>query len=163
MTQGLTDQATQPAGGIVIADPLPTTDDWRIALLSDETADDSDKTFTVPASTEYQVLWIWVEFTSTATVGDRQIVIEIQDSANDVIGQPFRAQAVQAASLTRYYQFGSSLPDLDAFRDTDWLCCPIPPGLMLQAGDQLRIYDNNAVDAAADDMILQVQIASRAV
>ena len=163
MRQGLTDQATQPAGGIVVADPLPTIDAWRVSLQADETADDSDKTFTVPASTEWQILWIWVEFTSTATVGDRQLVIEVQDSANDVIGQPMRAQAVQAASLTRYYMFGASLPDLDAFRDTDWLCSPIPPGLILQAGDQLRIYDNNAVDAAVDDMILQVQVGARSV
>lgn len=162
MRQGLRDQTTQPVGGIVLADPLPTIDEWRIALQSDETADDSDKTFTVPASTEWQVLWIWVEFTSTATVGDRQLVVQIQDSAADVIGE-IRVGTVQAASLTRNYMLGATLADLQAFRDTDWLCTPLQPGLMLQAGDILRVHDNNAVDAAADDMIVQMQIAARTV
>ena len=163
MKQGLTDQATQPVGGVVLADPLPVIDEWRVSLVSDETADDSDKViYTCPASTEAQVLWLWVELTTDATVGDRQIVVEIQDSANDVIGQ-FRAGAVQAASLTRYYMFGASMADLMAFRDTDWLMTPLPPGLILRAGDQVRVYDNNAVAAAADDMICQMQIATRSV
>ena len=95
-------------------------------------------------------------------MGDRQIVIEIQDSGTDVIGQ-VRANVVQAASLTRYYMFAASLANLDDFYDTDWLMTPLPPGLILQGGDILRVYDNNAVDAAADDMVVQAQYASRAV
>jgi len=143
--------------------PEHITDDWRVSLLSDEAADDSDKSFTVPASTEYQILWIWVEYTSTATAGNRQLVIEVQESAPDVIGQLARAGAVQAASLTRYYQFGPGLADLVGFRDTNYLTTPIPPTTILRAGDILRIYDNKAIAAAADDMIVQIQIASRAV
>jgi len=181
---GLTDSAASPVGGLEVvqdthddlnananiqvddtdvsaANPVNTLDSWRADLQSDETADDSDKTFTVPASTEWQILWIWVELTTTATVGDRQIVIEIQDSGADVIGQ-VRAGAVQAASLTRYYMFGSALADLVVFRDTDYLMTPLPP-IVLEAGDIVRIYDNNAVAAAADDMIVQMQIAARTV
>ena len=145
------------------ANPVPVSDDWRVSLQADETADDSDKTFTVPASTEWQILWIWVEYTSTAAAGDRQLEIQVQDAAADVIANLARAGVVQAASLTRYYQFGPGLADLGAFRDTDYLTTPIPPTTILQAGDILRIYDNNAVAAAADDMICQVKIASRTV
>jgi len=182
---GLTDSAASPVGGIEViqdthddlnanvnlqvgdadvdaSNPVNSIDSWRVSLQSDETTNDSDKTFTVPASTEWQVLWVWVELATTATVGNRQLVIEIQDSAADVIGQ-FRAGVVQAASLTRYYQWAASMADLQAFRDTDWLMTPLPPGLILQAGDILRVYDNNAVDAAADDMVVQMQIASRSV
>jgi len=163
MKQGLTDQATQPVGGVVLADPLPVIDEWRISLVADETTNDSDKViYTVPADTEAQVLWIWNELTTTATVGDRQLVIEIQDSANDVIGQ-FRAGTVQAASLTRHYQFAASMADLQAFRDTDYLMTPLPPGLILQEGDQVRVFDNNAVDAAADDLVCQMQLATRSI
>jgi len=180
MRQGLTDQTTEPTGGVTLAQPVDVAiqvdgadvsaanpvnslDSWRVSLVADETADDSDKViYTVPADTEAQVLWIWVELTSTATAGDRQLVIEIQDVANDVIGQ-FRAGAVQAASLTRYYQFGASMADLQAFRDTDYLMTPLPPGLILLEGDQVRVYDNNAVDAAADDMVCQMQLATRSI
>jgi len=157
--QGLVDSAPQSASGV----PINTLDSWRVSLVADETANDSDKDiYDCPASTEAQILWLWIELTTTATVGDRQIVVEIQDSAGDVIGQ-FRAGVVQAASLTRYYQFAASMADLQAFRDTDWLMTPLPPGLILQASDQVRVYDNNAVDAAADDMVCQMQIATRSV
>jgi len=58
--------------------------------------------------------------------------------------------------------FGSALADLVVFRDTDYLMTPLPP-IVLEAGDIVRIYDNNAVAAAADDMIVQMQIAARTV
>ena len=142
--------------------PVEIRDSWRVTLVSDETLNDSDKSIPVPASAEWQVLWLWVEFASTATVGDRQIVIEIQDSAADVIAQ-IRAGITQAASLTRYYMFGPSMADMFVVRDGDWIMTPLPPTLILQTGDIIRIYDNNAVDAAADDMVIQMQIAARTV
>ena len=130
------------------------------SLQADENLNDSDKTFTVPASTEWEILSIWVEFTSTATVGNRQLVIELQDSSSDVIGQ-IRVGAVQAASLTRYYQLGQGLGvELTSFRDTDFLMTPLPK-VILSASYVIRIYDNNAVDAAADDMICQLLVNAR--
>lgn len=134
---------------------------WRPYLYAEETLNDSDKSIAVPLYNEWQILWIWVELATTATVGDRQLVVEIQDAANDVVAQVARARVVQAASLTRYYMFGPSLSIDGAFYDTDYLCTPIPPSLILQYGYQIRVYDNNAVDAAADDMIVQMGYAAR--
>ena len=146
-----------------VSGSVSAANDWTVDTVADEAADDSDKVvYTVPVSTETQVLWLWVELISTADAGDRQVVVEILDSDDDVIAQ-FRAGAVQAASLTRYYMFGSSLADLDAFRDTNWLMTPIVPGLILKAGDQVHVYDNNAVAAGADDMVVQMQVATRSV
>lgn len=140
-----------------------TLDSWRVSLIAEENLNDSDKIITtVPASSEMQVLWIWIELTTAADVGNRQIVVEIQDPANDVVAQ-VRAGIVQAASLTRYYMFASSLADMTAFRDTDYLMTPLPPTLVLRAGDQVRVYDNNAVAAATDDMIVQMQVATRTI
>jgi hypothetical protein len=135
---------------------------WDVVTVSDETADDSDKTITVPARYEYQVLWIWIELTTTATVGDRQLQIDLRDAADDVIGQ-VRVGAVQAASLTRYYMLAPALADHGAFRDTDYLMTPLPPTVFLPAGYDIRIFDNNAVAAAADDMVVQMQVARRPV
>lgn len=140
----------------------PVTDTWVPTLLAEEVADDSDKSFAVPASTQYQVLWIWVELTSTATVGNRQMTIEIQDSAADVIGR-WKAGAVQAASLTRNYCFAPSNADLTAFRDTTFLMTPIAPTLLLPAGYIIRVYDSAAIAAAADDMVVQCMVALRSV
>ena len=135
---------------------------WRPYLYSDELANDSDKTIAVPTGGEWQVLWIWVELTTTAAPGDRQIVIEIQDAAADVTAQ-IRAGIVQAASLTRYYLFAPAVADLIGFRDTDFLMTPLPPTIILNEGQLIRVYDNNAVAAAADDMVVQLQYAARSV
>ena len=145
-----------PAPKILVAD-----DQWTVSVIADEAVDDSDKTLTVPASTEYQVLWIYIEYTSTATVGDRQVQINFLDGAADVIGQ-IRPNTTQAASLTYYYMIAPSLANQVAVYDTDHIQTPLPPSVFLPATYAIRIFDNNAVDAAADDMILQVAIASRA-
>jgi len=133
---------------------------WEILLVSDEAVDDSDKTITVPAGYEYQVLWIWIELATDATVGARQLQIDLRDAADDVIGQ-FRPGVTQAASLTRYYMFGPSLADLLGFRDTDYLMTPMPPTVFLPAGYDIRIFDNNAVAAAGDDLVIQLSVARR--
>ena len=162
MGMKLTQQEQGTIDVTVSDEPVEIVDTWSPLLVSDETADDSDKSFTVPANYMYQVLWIWVELTTTATVGNRQMVVELQDDGADIIAQ-WRAGAVQAASLTRYYCFAPSNADLTAFRDTDYLMTPIPPTVVLPASYVIRVYDNNAVAAAADDMVVQMMVARRAV
>ena len=158
----LTQQEQGTIDVTVSDEPVEIVDTWSPLLVSDETADDSDKSFTVPANYMYQVLWIWVELTSDATVGNRQMTIELQDDAADVIGR-WKAGAVQAASLTRNYCFAPSNADLTAFRDTTFLMTPIPPTIVLPASYVVRVYDSAAVAAAADDMVVQMMVARRAV
>lgn len=137
---------------------LTITDSWSVALITDE-AVGNDKVFNVPAGTEYQILWIYAELTTTATVGDRQIEIDIRDNNADVIGQ-VRPGVTQAASLTYNYMFAPSLADLTAIRDTDFLMTPFPPTVFLPAFYQIRIFDNNNVDVA-DTINVQMMIATR--
>ena len=136
--------------------------EWTVALEADETLNDSDKTITVTAGQLWQVLSIRLEFTTTATVGDRQLVIQWRDDSDDIVGE-VKAGIVQAASNTYYYEFAPALADLLAVRDSDWLMTPLPPTLFLPAGYDLRIWDNNAVDAAADDLIIQMMYAYKTV
>jgi len=142
--------------------PVPVQEQgrWTVSSQADESADDSDKTFVVPATAEWQVLWVWVEYTASGDAGDRQLVVQIQDAAADVIGE-IRAGATQAASEARNYLFAPGMADLTAMRDTDYLMTPIPPTLILGPGQIVRVYDNNAVAAAADDMVVQMQVAAR--
>lgn len=141
--------------------PIPVSDTWEIRTIPDEQGNDSDKVLTVPTGYEYQILWIWVELSSDAIAGNRQLQIDFRDAANDVIGQ-IRVGVVQAANLTRYYMFGPALADHGAFRDGDYLMTPLPPTVFLPAGYDIRIWDNNAVSVAGDDMVVQMQIARRA-
>lgn len=139
---------------------LSVSDDWDVHLLVNDDDNDSDKLFTVPNGYEYQVLSVWVDYTSTADAGDRQLVVEWRTASDNLIGQ-MRVGTTQAESLTRYYLLSASLSDLTSFRDTDYLMTPLPPGLFLSEGYDLRIYDNNAVAATADDMTVRVLIARR--
>jgi len=141
--------------------PVPMDDTWQIGHWGDISADDSDKRIAVTAGEIFHILWVWVELTSTAAAGDRQIIVELQDDTNDVIGQ-FRAGAVQAASLTYYYMFAPALADLTAVRDVNYLMTPFPPTVILPAGYQLRVYDSKAIAAAADDMVVMMLYAHKA-
>ncbi len=142
---------------------LDVSEIWQVYTTPQEVVDDSSKDFTVPAATEWQVLWVWVELTTTAVVGNRQLIIQVLDAAGDVLATLARAGAVQAASLTRYYLFAPAEPDMLAFRDTDYLTCPIPPTSFLSRGQTLRVMDSKAIDATHDDMVIQFQYAARAV
>lgn len=142
---------------------LIVDDGWAPSLQADETENDSDKSFTVPASTRWRIQSVWVEFISTADAGNRQLAVEIQDDGADVILQ-MQVGVAQAASLTRYYSFGPGLPDLTAFRgvSSDSLMTPLPE-LELGAGYVVRIYDVAAIQAAADDVVVQMMIRQRTV
>jgi hypothetical protein len=128
-------------------------------LQADEALNDSDKSLTVPAGNAWEVQSIWVELTSTATAGNRQIAVRIEDDASDIVAE-IAAGIVQAASLTRNYLFGPGLPDLTAFRAGDLLMTPIPP-LLLPAGYSIRVLDTAAIAAAADDMVVQAMVIER--
>ena len=122
----------------------------------------SNKTFTVPDGQEWQILWVYVQYTSTATAGNRQLTIRaLSDGATTLM--QVKAGSTQAASLTRYYTFAPSLADLTAFRDTSYLMTPLMPTFFLSAGQQLQILDSAAIAAAADDLLVYVQLAYRSV
>lgn len=149
---------TQPVDVEINTQPIAVVDTWDIQTIADEVLNDSDKVIAVPADEEYQILWIWVELTTDANAGNRQLQIDFRDVGLDVVGQ-VRPGIVQAASLTRYYMFAPALADLAAFRDTDYLMTPLPPTVFLPTAYSVRIFDNNAVSAAGDDMIVQMQVA----
>ena len=101
--------ALQDANGVIYIRPFGSPD-----LQVEETANDSDKTITVPAGEEWVVEWLWAELTTDATVGNRQLEVQILDDAADVIGE-VATGIVQAASLTRYYLFAPNVTELAAF------------------------------------------------
>ena len=142
--------------------PIYVDDIWTVDLVVDEAADDSDKTVTVTASQLWQILNIRVELVTTATVGDRQIEIQVRDTADDIVLNILPGTA-QAASLTYVYSFAPAFPDLTAVRDTNYVLTPLHPTCLLPAGYDLRIWDNNAVAAGADDMDIQIMYAWKAV
>jgi len=153
--------ANKDSSPIPVEATITSDDIWTPALYADEVADDSDKSVTVTAGQVWEILWIWVELTTSADAGNRQLVIQIQDNAADVIAE-VRTGIVQAASITRNYLFAPAISDMTAFRDTDYLTTPLPPTFILPEAFVIRVYDNNAIAAAADDMVIQMGYAYKA-
>lgn len=127
----------------------------------DATADDSSKDFVVPAGKTWRLDWAHIIFTSTATVGNRQIKISLYDSSN-VLRADFHAGAVQAASLTRHYIF---LPGV--YRETtfinDEIQIAIPQNFILLPEWYIRVADSAAIAATADDMTVSMQVTEHVI
>jgi hypothetical protein len=121
-----------------------------------ETLDTSVKLFTVPVGEIWKIKSIWAELFTTAAAGNRQLEVTVLDTGLQVVATMV-AGAVQAASLTRYYLFAPGLPDLAAFRDTSYLTTPLPE-LLIPAGYRIKVWDNKAVAAAADDLFVRMLV-----
>lgn len=127
-----------------------------ISRVVDATLNDSDKSFVVPNGEMWRLNSVYVEMVTTATVGNRQIVIEVQNTSAQVVGR-ISAGATQAASLTRRYLCMQGTYRETAFINTD-IQIPIPQDSFLPAGFTLRVYDSAAIAAAADDMTVSISI-----
>ncbi len=138
---------------------LIVTPAWVPGININVTVDSSDKTLAVTALKEWILDSVWVELITTSTATVRQIVVEIQDGSANVIAR-FIAGATQDISITRYYLFAPGIVTSAAFIDADYLTTPMPE-LHLPAGYVIRVYDNNVVDAAADDMEVTIRYRER--
>lgn len=126
-----------------------------IKHIRDATANDSDKTvLTCPANKVIEILSVHIVLTSTATVGNRQILARVQDDTDTLVGD-FHAGAVQAASNTYHYVYGPGVYRETSFVDGS-IQCPFPRETILLPGWDLRVYDSAAIAAAADDMTVDV-------
>lgn len=120
--------------------------DWQPILESNVTTNSSSKVFTVPARKIWRIKSIYIAMTSNASVGNRQMAVDIRDGAGTVVAR-FEAGAVQAASLTRTYIFAPTVVNLTAFIDTAYLSTPMPE-ITLPQNFTIRCYDKTAVDAS---------------
>jgi len=122
----------------------------------DASLNDSDKTFTVPSGEIWEILSIRVEYISTATAGNRKIIFQVKDDSSNTLFYTFSGIS-HTASNSRFYHFFPNAPFQTAFIDTNKLMSPIPR-LLLPPGYLITIKDKDAVDAAADDMIISMLI-----
>lgn len=118
----------------------------------------SDKTFTVPAGEEWELVQLYAQVLTTATVGNRLTTVEVQDD-NSVLLSKIAANAVQAASLDVGYNFAPGLQDQPAIVGKD--INTAHPASVLGPGYKLRAYDQNAVDLSGDTVDVRVLVKRR--
>lgn len=128
----------------------------NMALYGDATANDSDKTYTVPALREWRIESIYAKIETSADVGDRQLDVLLTDDNDNVIAK-YVAGAVIAASLTREVLFAPGQPQETTFTGTLMLR-NLADGLILPAGYKMRVYDSAAIAATADDLTVRIVV-----
>lgn len=126
----------------------------------DSGANDSLKTFTVPDGHSWRPHIVTVDFTATATAGDRQVTLDFYDATPTLICS-VKAADVLSATESGIFVFGIGCPRETAFVDSV-MQSPLPL-LVLLPGYSIKVWDSADVDAAADDMIVVVGYNERVV
>ena len=130
-------------------------------VLSEEAVDDSDKVLDYDTDIGTgQVLYIdsiHLEWTTTATAGNREPVIELRDSADDVISRVEAQTVVPASQTGATYIFAPGMAPHTSGTPTRSVPESLPANYYITAGQSMRIYDIAAVAAGADDLVIHVR------
>jgi hypothetical protein len=128
----------------------------RLILQTDETANDSDKTITVPTGKRWLILWCHVEYTASATAGARFIEMHLRDSSDNII-----AVATHTININAGESYNLEFLPSGTARNGSTVVnaiIPLPPITILEAGYDIRIFDSAAIDPAADNMIIKMLV-----
>jgi len=129
--------------------------------VRDATANDSDKTFTVPAGKVWADVSIVATLATTATVGNRTFQIVIASPLGHILTASGSAlvAATQVGLLAMFpgvsYSAGANIrPESGLAPNISNLFTGIVTPL--SAGSTIRIWDQAAIDAAADDLVVSL-------
>lgn len=125
----------------------------------DATANDSDKSFTVPAGKVWNLLAVTAELAATATVGSRVLRAYLKDSSADYLAAcaSVTITANQIGTMFWEYGFGSTSTTIRRGPNNGSPNVTISQNLhpcILPAGYSVRVIDTAAIVAAADDMVV---------
>jgi len=156
---GNVDAELQVGGEDVSAiNPVPVTavagDDWEIITIRNAGLNDNDKTISLPLGYQYHILSIHVIFVAGAGV-DRQLQVDFRDATNATFFE-IRPQVTIPATTTYIYSIGPSMADDFGIRDAEYVSVAMPPTMIMNAAENIRVYDNNNV-LATDDMTVVVR------
>jgi len=130
----------------------------------DATANDSDKSITVPAGKKWRINYIHAEIACSATVGNRQLWMTMTDGTNVILVPPklsamaaFSTAVIELATSATFTSTAAQVPLFSGVAPTQAERFPIPPDLVLLPGYVIRAYDTQAVAVAEDDLTIVMQ------
>ena len=136
---------------------MPRATRWiEAAQVSDAAANDSDKTFTVPASKTYIVHSVAALLVSTSDAGNRQLDVLLTDASDNVIAK-YVAGAVQPQSQSYTYVFAVNHPQETGFTG-DVMLRALGENIPLPGGYKIRVYASAAIQATADDLTVRIMV-----
>lgn len=134
---------------------------YGVSQQTDDSANDVDKTFTVPANRQWHILYCYIQLATTATVGNRQLRLLCLPT-NNGDGILLNFGATQAASLTRHYNMMPNATRETGFTNSSDILVPLPPNLVLGTGGKFRILQTPVIDAN-DDMTIRMIVDEKVV
>lgn len=123
-----------------------------VSRTSDQAANDSDKSFPVPAGKQWLVMGIYADFRPTGTAGNRRLQVQIDDGS-DVIWRTYPDNLIPATNRFDM-AWGPGFPLATATQTGVRAQYAPLPEFWLDAGWNLQILDAASVDGAADDLRL---------
>lgn len=131
--------------------------------LVDKTADDSDKSFIVPANKIWVLNSIWAEIATTATVGNRVLIMQISNGTDPLWASRATVSITASKRGIARVSFNSGFSSLTTPRrilagttDCDVAVETGEPEMRLTAGAIIRVWDIAAIDPAADDLTVVI-------
>jgi len=124
------------------------------------TTNDSDKTFTVPTGKTWKLNSFVIDYTCSATVGNRNVVVSISPGGANNWSTPSTAIAptasqhaiIEAYPGAVYTNTAAQVPSPSGIVCDIGVRFPMPPEYYLPAGTTIRALDVATIAAAADDM-----------
>jgi len=120
--------------------------------VRDATANDSDKSFTVPAGKVWEMLFMSGDLSTTATVGNRVLVIAIAPDGTNSVRQIISGSIAASGTAGCIVTCGSVTSIITLALTTTTRYTVGVSRMLLPAGAVIRIYDAATIDAAADDL-----------
>lgn len=133
-----------------------------VTWVHDTATNDSDKSYVTPVGKIRDVKMIRAYITNTATVGNRNLSVSISDGTSvifvPITGANSAASATYGIVLGAGFDYLSAATPVNVIKDDGvTVSSGVVSGLprmLLPAGYIIRVYDKNAVDAAADDLVV---------
>jgi hypothetical protein len=124
-----------------------------LTVTRDAAADDSSKDFTVPAGKIWVLSSAFIDYTCTATVGNRSVSIRFLDGSANVVMRTCVSGAMTASNA-----YELSLWNTAPLLQTGTQRTMPMAEMRLPAGYVIRVFDSAAIDAAADDMLVTLHL-----
>lgn len=121
----------------------------------------ANKVVTVPTGKQWEVLSLSAKIQTTATVGNRTVLIGIDNGTVNEDILSVQAPSV-AASTFDFLALGMSYPKDTAYDSNKRFLFPIPKTI-LNAGDHIRLKDNSTVDLVNDTITYHIRVLERSV
>jgi len=129
--------------------------------IRDATANDSDRSFTVPVGKMWEMRSAIAQLSNTATVGNRALTLLVTDGTDNLTVPLQCGNSTASQSAMNRLFFGTFVATSTTvtlnLAGTAAVNVALTNGvgpMMLNEGSVIRAYDLNAIDPAADDLIV---------